>query len=144
MDRRDFINDISQVTVAVCGGSLLAACSKSSDNNAAPGPGGGGGGGGALITANLASELIAVGSSKTVGSAIVIRTASGNASSSFVALSLICTHEQCTVNYVGDSGFKCPCHGSEYNVNGGVTMGPAPSSLKKYTVTVNNNTLTVS
>lgn len=144
MDRRDFINDISQVTVAVCAGSLLAACSKSSDNNAAPGPGGGGGGGGStLITADLTSELPEVGSSKTVGSVIVIRTTSGNTPSSFVALSLICTHEQCTVNYVGDSGFKCPCHGSEYNVNGGVTMGPAPSSLKKYTVTVNNNTLTV-
>lgn len=145
MDRRDFINDISQVTVAACAGSLLAACSKSSDNNAAPDPGGGGGGGGgsALITANLISELTAVGSSKTAGSVIVIRTASGNTPSSFVALSLICTHEQCTVNYIGESGFKCPCHGSEYNVEGTVTMGPAPSSLKKYTVTVNNTTLTV-
>lgn len=145
MDRRNFINDMSQVTVAVCAGSLLAACSKSSDNNDTPGPGGGGGSGGGnvLITANLTSELTAVGSSKTSGTVIVIRTAAGNVAASFVALSLVCTHEQCTVDYIGSNGFKCPCHGSEYNVSGTVTMGPAPSSLKKYTVTVNSNTLTV-
>jgi Rieske Fe-S protein len=144
MERRDFLHDISQATVAICAGSVLAACSKSSDNNASPGAGGSGGGGGnALITANLTSELTAVGSSKTSGTVIVIRTAAGNVAASFVALSLVCTHEQCTVAYIGSNGFKCPCHGSEYNVSGTVTMGPAPSSLKKYTVTVNNNTLTV-
>jgi len=140
MERRDFLNDIGQATVAICAGSLLAACSKS-DN---PAPGGGGGGGNALITANLGSELGAIGSSKTTGSVIVIRTAAGNAAGSFVALSLICTHEQCTVNYdASANGFKCPCHGSEYNISGGVTQGPAPSSLRKYTVTVTNNVLTV-
>ena len=142
MERRDFLHDISQATVAICAGSLLAACSKSSDNNVQPPPPGGGGN--ALITANLNSELASVGSSKTSVSVIVIRTATGNVADSFVALSLICTHMQCTVNYdAGASGFKCPCHGSEYNISGAVTMGPAPSSLKKYTVTVNNNTLTV-
>ena len=142
MERRDFLHDISQATVAICAGSLLGACSKSSDNNVQPPPPGGGGN--ALITANLNSELASVGSSKTSGSVIVIRTATGNVAASFVALSLICTHMQCTVNYdAGASGFKCPCHGSEYNISGAVTMGPAPSSLKKYTVTVNNNTLTV-
>ncbi|HRP55904.1 ubiquinol-cytochrome c reductase iron-sulfur subunit [Agriterribacter sp.] len=142
MERRDFLHDIGQATVAICAGSLLAACSKSSDNNVTPPPSGGGGN--ALITANLNSELASVGSSKTSGSVIVIRTATGNVPASFVALSLICTHMQCTVNYdAGAGGFKCPCHGSEYDLNGGVTMGPAPSSLKKYTVAVSNNTLTV-
>ena len=142
MERRDFLHDISQATVAICAGSLLAACSKSSDNNVTPPPPGGGG---ALVTANLNSELTSVGSSKTAGSVIVIRTAAGNVAASFVALSLVCTHQQCTVNYdAGANGFKCPCHGSEYNINGGVTLGPAPSSLRKYTVAINNNTLTVS
>ena len=142
MERRDFLHDISQATVAICAGSLIAACSKSSDNNVTPPPGGGGN---ALITANLNSELTSVGSSKTSGSVIVIRTAAGNVAASFVALSLICTHQQCTVNYdAGANGFKCPCHGSEYSISGAVTMGPAPSSLRKYTVAVSNNTLTVS
>src|SRR5690606_21892132 len=101
--------------------------------------------GNALITANLNSELTSVGSSKASGTVIVIRTATGNVPASFVALSLICSHMQCTVNYdAAASGFKCPCHGSEYNLSGAVTMGPAPSSLKKYTVAVTNNTLTVS
>ncbi|HEX5026674.1 MAG TPA: ubiquinol-cytochrome c reductase iron-sulfur subunit [Agriterribacter sp.] len=141
MERRDFLNDIGQATVAICAGSLLAACSKS--DNAAP-AGGGGVGGNVLISANLSSELGAIGSSKTTGSVIVIRTAAGNDASSFIALSLICTHEQCTVNYdASANGFKCPCHGSEYNISGGVTQGPAPSSLRKYTVKVTNNVLTV-
>ncbi len=61
MERRDFLHDISQATVAICAGSLLAACSKSSDNNVTPPPSGGGGGN-ALITANLNSELTSVGS----------------------------------------------------------------------------------
>lgn len=141
MERRDFLHDISQATVAICAGSLIAACSKSSDNNVTPPPGGGN----AVITANLNSELTSVGSSKISGNAIVIRTAAGNVAASFVALSLICTHQGCTVNYdSAASGFKCPCHGSEYNISGAVTQGPAPTALKKYTVAINNNTLTVS
>ena len=141
MERRDFLHDISQATVAICAGSLIAACSKSSDNNVPAPPGGGN----ALVTANLNSELTSVGSSKISGSVIVIRTAAGNAAASFVALSLICTHQGCTVNYdSAASGFKCPCHGSEYNISGAVTQGPAPSALSKYTVKVTNNTLTVS
>lgn len=141
MERRDFLHDISQATVAICAGSLIAACSKSSDNNVTPPPGGGS----AVITANLNSELTSVGSSKISGNAIVIRTAAGNVAASFVALSLICTHQGCTVNYdSAASGFKCPCHGSEYSISGAVTQGPAPTALKKYTVAINNNTLTVS
>ena len=141
MERRDFLHDISQATVAICAGTLLAACSKSSDNNVPAPPGGGN----ALVTANLNSELTSVGSSKISGSVIVIRTAAGNVAASFVALSLICTHQGCTVNYdSAASGFKCPCHGSEYNISGAVTQGPAPSALSKYTVKVTNNTLTVS
>ena len=140
MERRDFLHDISQATVAICAGSLIAACSKSSDNNVTPPPGGGS----AVITANLNSELTSVGSSKISGSAIVIRTAAGNVAASFVALSLICTHQGCTVNDdSAASGFKCPCHGSEYSISGAVTQGPAPSALTKFTVTVTNNTLTV-
>ncbi|MBS1948111.1 MAG: Rieske (2Fe-2S) protein [Bacteroidetes bacterium] len=144
MERRDFLTSVGQVSVFVCAGSLVAACSKSnstpSGNN-----NGGGNNSGTLISADLNSELQAIGSAKINGSVIVIRIANDNVASSFVALSLICTHMGCTVNYDQSSeSFKCPCHGSGYDVTGKVTHGPAAAPLPSYTVTVANNTLTVS
>lgn len=142
MERRKFLTEMGQATAAVCSIGFLASCSKS-DNNSTPNPGGGGGS--TKLTANLDTELTAVGSSKVSGNVIVVRTATGNTSSSFSALSLICTHQQCTVAYnASDNDFKCPCHGSEYSISGAVIQGPATVALTKYTVSINGNTLTVS
>jgi len=146
MERRKFINDLGQATAVICTGVFFAACSKSDDNNSpGPGnPGNGGNGGNARLTANLGSELPSIGSSKINGSVIVVRTAAGDLEGSFVALSLICTHQGCTVGFDSvATGFKCPCHGSEYNITGGVTQGPAPAALTKYKVTITDNILTV-
>jgi len=49
----------------------------------------------------------------------------------FVALSLICKHKGCTVELEGNK-FVCPCHGSEYAIDGKVTEGPAKKNLDKY------------
>ena len=68
---------------------------------------------------------------------IVIKTSSG-----YEALSLICTHQGCTVNFTGSS-FRCPCHGGTFNITGAVTGGPPPSALTKYTVTQSGNILTI-
>jgi cytochrome b6-f complex iron-sulfur subunit len=45
----------------------------------------------------------------------------------------ICTHLGCTVNAV-ETGFKCPCHGSTYDLDGRNTGGPAPLPLNYYKV----------
>jgi cytochrome b6-f complex iron-sulfur subunit len=139
MERRDFLNNLSCMASLLCAGSLLEACSKSAGstqtntNGNTP-----------LISANLDTELAAIGAAKVNGSVIVVRVADGNASTSFVALSLICTHQGCAVKYDESSDkFKCPCHGSEFAINGAVLQGPAADPLKKYTVTVSGNTLTV-
>ncbi len=143
MERRDFLNNLGQVSVAVCAARLLAACSKS-DNNPDPPGGGGGGGNNARLTANLSSEIMNIGDSKINGSVIAIRIATGNTVASFVALSLICTHEGCTVNYdAGANDFKCPCHGSEYSISGAVNQGPATASLTKYNIAITDNILRV-
>jgi cytochrome b6-f complex iron-sulfur subunit len=47
----------------------------------------------------------------------------------FSALSLICPHLGCTVDPVQD-GFACPCHGSRFNANGGVRVGPASQPMR--------------
>ena len=44
------------------------------------------------------------------------------------AISLVCTHLGCIVKSQAD-GFECPCHGSRFSPDGGVTKGPAPKPL---------------
>lgn len=44
------------------------------------------------------------------------------------AISTICTHLGCIVKAKPD-GFACPCHGSEFQADGSVKKGPAPTAL---------------
>lgn len=44
------------------------------------------------------------------------------------AISLVCTHLGCTVSRI-ETGFLCPCHGSQYDSDGNVVGGPAPKTL---------------
>jgi cytochrome b6-f complex iron-sulfur subunit len=46
------------------------------------------------------------------------------------AITAVCTHLGCTVASAGAGGFACPCHGSEYDIQGNVTQGPAPRALR--------------
>lgn len=50
------------------------------------------------------------------------------------AISLVCTHLGCIVKNIPD-GFECPCHGSRFEPDGGVTKGPAPTALPWHKVT---------
>lgn len=44
------------------------------------------------------------------------------------AVSTVCTHLGCVVK-PNPEGFECPCHGSRFARDGGVTKGPAPRAL---------------
>ncbi len=47
-------------------------------------------------------------------------------------MSARCTHLGCIVEYDEKTGiFRCPCHGSEFNLSGSVIKGPAKKNLKK-------------
>ena len=150
MEREEFLSKLGIGVVAVCTGCAFASCGGSKSNDPTPTPSGGGGtnppatGSGTVFTADLSSELTAVGSSKTAGGVILVRLAAGNAASSFTAVQVACTHEGTTIAYNNAAGkFICPLHGSEFSQTGTVTMGPAVASLRKYTVTVSGNTLSV-
>jgi len=53
----------------------------------------------------------------------------------WVALYQRCVHLGCTVPFRDDCvSFKCPCHGSHYNVNGEYIDGPAPRSLDRFEI----------
>jgi Rieske Fe-S protein len=54
------------------------------------------------------------------------------------AVSSTCTHKGCTVHLEGNTGFGCPCHDSEYDLQGAVIEGPATLPLKHFEVSEQN------
>lgn len=52
-----------------------------------------------------------------------------------LALDDRCPHLGCRYVYVPDAGrFRCPCHGSEFDLTGNVLLGPADRSPERLTV----------
>lgn len=141
MQRKDFLAKV------IVGGSVLFAapmylssCSKSSDSGLTS-TSGSGSGATIDLTQNKYSNLGSVGGYVYYQNMIIIRTGT----SQYVALSKVCTHQGCTVGYSASAKqIACPCHGARYSLDGTVLNGPANRPLTKYTVTLNNNTLTIS
>ncbi|WIG60583.1 MAG: plastoquinol--plastocyanin reductase [Ktedonobacterales bacterium] len=51
----------------------------------------------------------------------------------WLALYQVCVHLGCKVPFRNDCvSFKCPCHGSHYNIDGEYLDGPAPRSLDRF------------
>ncbi|HLY31086.1 MAG TPA: ubiquinol-cytochrome c reductase iron-sulfur subunit [Ktedonobacterales bacterium] len=51
----------------------------------------------------------------------------------WLALYQVCVHLGCKVPFRDDcNSFKCPCHGSHYNIDGEYLDGPAPRSLDRF------------
>jgi Rieske Fe-S protein len=70
---------------------------------------------------------------------VTIRTAQDK----FVTVSSVCTHAGCTVHLAG-AILQCPCHGSQFRLDGTVMRGPAARPLKSYpTAFDGTNTITV-
>ena len=63
----------------------------------------------------------------------------------WVALYQRCVHLGCTVPFRDDCvSFKCPCHGSHYNVDGEYLDGPAPRSLDRFAMSFSSGNVVVS
>ena len=54
-------------------------------------------------------------------------------------LSSYCTHLGCKIDKFENGRLICPCHGSEYNLNGEVLKGPAHKSLEMITFRISEN-----
>ena len=62
----------------------------------------------------------------------------------WIALYQRCVHLGCTVPFRNDCvSFKCPCHGSHYNVTGEWIDGPAPKSLDRFLLSFNGQDVIV-
>lgn len=133
LSRRQFVQLTGSILIASMSASTLMAlfqgCYKDSSNPVQPPPQG------KTFTIKLSEhpELAQVGGFKTfnVDSSPIIVFRTGQ--TTFTALSMICTHQGCTVNWVNSSQqFQCPCHGSKYDKNGRVIQGPATQNLQTY------------
>ena len=135
--RRDFLLRSAAVAAAA---ALLESCGNGiigvggGDNVPPGGP----------ITIRIADypALATVGQPVRVGDR---RAAVRVGTDSFIALSMICTHQQAATNVSG-TGFFCPSHGSRFSSSGAVLQGPAVKPLVQLTTTYDAGagTLTIS
>jgi cytochrome b6-f complex iron-sulfur subunit len=62
----------------------------------------------------------------------------------WIALYQKCVHLGCTVPFRDNCvSFKCPCHGSHYNVTGEFLDGPAPRSLDRFALSLQGENVMV-
>ncbi|NVN98727.1 MAG: Rieske 2Fe-2S domain-containing protein [Geobacteraceae bacterium] len=72
--------------------------------------------------------------------AVLVRRQSGD----LVALSAVCTHLGCIVQWEKEKqDFLCPCHAGHYSHEGAVLSGPPPKPLAKLPFVVANGVITV-
>lgn len=142
MERKDFIKKFT------VGGSILltapvlfSSCSDDGEDLEPTTPDIPAGGITIDLTADAYSDLAVVGGYAYKGDIIIFRTSDSN----YLALSKVCTHQQCTISYSHANGnLPCACHGSVFSIGGAVQEGPANTNLKKYNVQKSGNTLTIS
>ena len=80
----------------------------------------------ALLRSETSLLVVAKGASDRI---LLVHLADG----SLFAVSSICTHMGCDVRYDKKLGhLRCPCHGSEYGLDGHKIKGPAKKPLKRY------------
>jgi len=131
MNRKQFLSTGALATLAVC----LGACKDDEGGNtAAPS--------GVNFTVDLNDaanvSLKSTGGSVTKNGVVVIALTS----STYAAFQANCPHAGTTINYNG-TGFRCPNHGATFDSNGNRTSGPTNSNLKRYTVAVAGNIITI-
>ena len=59
----------------------------------------------------------------------------------FKGFSTVCPHKGCDVSKVENGTIDCPCHGSQFNLDGAVVQGPADKPLTAKAVTVQGDSI---
>jgi cytochrome b6-f complex iron-sulfur subunit len=59
------------------------------------------------------------------------------------AMSRKCTHLGCQVAAFANGVAKCPCHGSQFDLNGQVLNGPASKPLTRYKASLEGTVITI-
>ena len=66
-----------------------------------------------------------------------------NTDNTYSALLLQCTHQENQLTPIGNNGYNCSLHGSQFDKNGAVKKGPAQQSLERYNTLIENNNLII-
>jgi cytochrome b6-f complex iron-sulfur subunit len=139
--RRQFL----QLAALAGGVALVGGCASSPSSEMAASPATSNGPGGTYnpikaIEKPDHSIVIPGGGKLAPGTALAFVLSSGNPGILFVtkdgkfkAISALCTHQGCTVKWQSDTQpLICPCHGSEFALDGKVEHGPATQPLPTY------------
>jgi cytochrome b6-f complex iron-sulfur subunit len=90
---------------------------------------------GGVLTIGKVSDLPPVDSAPT--NLPKIKLWISNSDQGLMALYKVCTHLGCLYNWNNQEGkFICPCHGSQFQLNGTYIQGPAPRSLDRFLVQI--------
>ena len=54
-----------------------------------------------------------------------------------------CTHLGCTINKVENNVLVCPCHGSQFNLDGNPIKGPAYKPLERISAKISSDQKTI-
>lgn len=130
MNRRNFINCFGVGWIASSLPIAIAACSSQVSKD--------------WQTIGTSGELAKTGQlldkNSPLGPVLVVSTSKTN----LVAVNPTCTHAGCAVTWKSDAKkFLCPCHASEFGVDGKVQKGPATKALKTYSAKIQGNSVLV-
>ncbi len=138
MNRRNFLNWVGIGWIASCLPVAIAACSsketseinsKTKEWQEV----------GSFSELNTKGKLLV--KDKSLGEILIVKT---SVPDNFVAVSPICTHSGCNVEWKPDSNkFICPCHNSEFDVAGKVESAPATRPLTTYAVKVEGDNISI-
>jgi cytochrome b6-f complex iron-sulfur subunit len=143
MDRREFLGWVGVGGIVSFLPVAIAACTpQTSSSEAAGNPPASGGFQpvGTVTDLNKDGQILA--QHAAGGPVLVVRKP--NDPNALAAVSPICTHAGCTVNWMQDQDkFVCPCHGSQFAIDGKVLQGPAQKPLPVYTAKIEGDQVLV-
>lgn len=149
-DDRSTVAGISRRSLLAAGavgipGVALVACSQAKSPASEPAAESSSPAGSGAATSAAAAKPLAKLSDITVGEAISATGPDGGdivivrpTENTVAAYSAICTHEGCTVQPAGKE-LDCPCHGSVFDLKGGVLHGPAKRPLRQIKVSLSGD-----
>ncbi len=83
-------------------------------------------------TVLAAASQVPVGGGVILGDTVVTQPNAGN----YLAFSTVCPHQGCAVNSISGGVINCPCHGSQFALDGSLIRGPATRGLAEREVNV--------
>ncbi|MCV7011532.1 Rieske (2Fe-2S) protein [Mycolicibacterium madagascariense] len=117
------------VTAAGCGSS---AQTPSASSTSAP-----------ASTASPSGSVLTKTSDVPVGSGVIVADTviTQPTAGVFKGFSPVCPHRGCNVNAVTDGKIICPCHDSEFDLDGSVVKGPAKAPLAAKPIAVQGTSI---